>query len=80
VPFFYRTGEKIEAGDRVLLHGDPAEIEFAADPELDPSDCYVQEFGGGAMILEPKCFGRVFISDSASDDAHLEFVSIKTSG
>jgi hypothetical protein len=79
MPFFYRTGERIEVGDHVLVHGDPGEIEFVSDRELDPTDWYVLEFGGGAMILAPKSFGRVFISEPADCDAHVEFVSRKTS-
>jgi hypothetical protein len=30
--FFYHSGEEIKPGDRVSLHGEPAEIEFVADP------------------------------------------------
>ena len=67
---------EIHEGDRVLFHGEPAEVEFVAtavgtDPALD---WYVEEFGGGVMIVEPKTFGRAFISepDKAED---LVFVS-----
>jgi hypothetical protein len=42
--FRYQTGEEIEKGDRVLFHGEPAEIEFlAAVPTGDPAfDWYIQ--------------------------------------
>jgi hypothetical protein len=32
MPFFYSSGEEIRKGDRVLLHGEPGEIELVADP------------------------------------------------
>jgi hypothetical protein len=55
------TGEEIKK-DRVLLHGEPGEIELVADPTVPDSetDWFVQEYGGGGMILEPKYFGRAF--------------------
>lgn len=57
------------------LHGEPGEIEFVADPLGDPTDWYVQKFGGGIMIVEPKVFGRLFINRPVSDYEDLEFVS-----
>jgi hypothetical protein len=75
VPFFYQTGEQIEQGDRVLLHGEPGEIEFAADPVHDPNGWFVQQFGGGVMITEPKVFGSLFLDAPVSDYDDLEFVS-----
>jgi len=60
----------------VSLHGEPAEIEFVADPLHDPTDWYVQEFGGGVMVVEPKVFGYLFINPPFIDDYEdLEFVS-----
>jgi hypothetical protein len=67
----YPNGEEIRKGDRVLFHGEPGEIEFVADPAIsDPeTDWYVQEYGGGVMILEPKYFGRAFLSEpQAAED------------
>jgi hypothetical protein len=71
--FFYQSGEEIRKGDRVLLHGEPGEIEFVADAATDPEDWYVTEHGGGVMILEPKMFGRLFVSDT-QDYEDLELV------
>ncbi len=64
MPFRYQSGEEIKKGDRVLFHGEPGEIEFVADPLIaDPeTEWYVKEFGGGAMVVEPKVFGRAFLS------------------
>ena len=59
---FYKSGEEIKSGDRVLVHAETGTIDFIV--EADDSDpakkWYVTEFGGGVMILEPKHFGRVF--------------------
>jgi len=74
MPFFYQSGEEIRKGDRVLYDGEPGEIELVADPANDPDDWYVTEYGGGVMVIEPKHFGRVFVTD-AHDDEDLEFVS-----
>jgi len=66
VAFKYQSGEEIQKGDRVLLHGEPGEIEFVADKLVgDPArDWYVQELGGGVMVIEPKVFGRVFLRET----------------
>lgn len=75
--FKYESGVEIRKGDRVLFHGEPGEIELVAsgpgDPETDP---YVQEYGGGVMVVEPKVFGRVFIpADQLEKTEDLEFVA-----
>jgi len=67
MPFKYQSGEQIKTGDRVLLHGEPGEVEFVADPDdpaSDPHDWYIGSLGGGVMIVEPKVFGRVFLHDT----------------
>jgi hypothetical protein len=74
VPFFYQSGEEIRKGDRVLLHGEAGEIECVADPATAPEDWLVTEHGGGVMILEPKVFGRLFVSDTQNYE-DLELVS-----
>jgi len=73
----YRTGEEIKKGDRVRYNRNPATIELAATtPGDEETDWYVQEYGGGVMILEPAVFGRVFIgADGIDEDEDLEFVS-----
>jgi hypothetical protein len=73
--FRYQTGEEVKKGDRVLFHGEPGEIEFVAavcgeDPGLD---WYIQEYGGGVMVLEPRC-GRAFVTQT-EDAEDLVFVS-----
>ena len=73
----YKSGVEIREGDRVLLHGEPGEIELVASGFGDPeADWYVQEHGGGVMVVEPKAFGRVFIpADQLEETEDLEFVA-----
>jgi hypothetical protein len=70
LPFFYQSGEQIEKGDRVTYHGEPGEIEFVTDKIVgDPAmDWHVREQGGGAVIIAPKHFGRVFVHDTENDE------------
>jgi hypothetical protein len=72
----YRSGEEIKKGDRVLFHGNPARIELVAcDPSEPETDWYVQEFGGGVMVLDPIVSGRTFIpADQIEEYDDLEFV------
>jgi hypothetical protein len=75
----YLTGEDMRRGDRILFNGNPAEIKFVASDPNDPTArWYVEEFGGGILILDPMRSGRTFIhADSLGDYEHLEFVSRK---
>ena len=78
----YQAGQEIMLGDRVLFHGEPGEIELVVEPTSTNPDqrWYVQEFGGGVMVREPKHFGRALISaDHLPDTEDLEFVSRKDS-
>ena len=72
----YMTGEEIRKGDRVLFHGEPGEIELVADPAITnpETNWYVQEYGRGVMILEPKNFGRAFLPEPQTAE-DLEFVA-----
>jgi hypothetical protein len=67
----YSTGEEIQSGDRILYHGEPSQVEFVTEPEDTESGWYVEQFGGGFMVLAPS-FGRVFVS---RPDEDLEFVA-----
>jgi len=62
-------------GDCILYAGYPAQVEFVADPLVSDPDnrWYVETYGQGIMISEPKRHGSVFSSDPESDD-DLEFV------
>jgi hypothetical protein len=73
----YRSGEEIKKGDRVLFHGNPAEIELVAYDPNDPETAWhVSEYGGGVVVSDPKVSGRTFIPRDALDEYEdLEFVS-----
>jgi len=72
----YQSGEEIRKGDKVLFHGETAEIEFIVDALIgDPAmDWYMKEYGPGAMVVEPKAAGRTFISETKNAE-DLQFVS-----
>ncbi len=72
----YNSGQEIMKGDRVIYAGDPGVVEFIADPLVPDTDTrwYVETYGQGIMISEPRRHGSVFSSDPESDD-ELEFVS-----
>lgn len=74
----YASGDEIRLGDQVDYDGARGEIELVADPEAAGAkdDWYVQEFGSGVMVAEPKVFGRVFVS-APEGDAMLVFVARK---
>jgi hypothetical protein len=74
---YYESDVEIRKGDRVLFHGEPGKIELVASEVGDPeTDWYIQEYGGGVMVLEPKFFGRAFIpADQLHETEDLEFVA-----
>jgi len=76
MPLKYQSGEEIRKGDRVMFHGEPGEIEFVADRLVgDPAlDWHVNESGPGVMVLEPKYFGRAYVS-ATHEAEDLVFVS-----
>jgi hypothetical protein len=75
VAFLYASGAAIQKGDRIRYADGDGVVEFVADREVaDPeTEWFVDEYGGGCMILTEK-FGRVFL-DEPQDDEDLELVS-----
>jgi hypothetical protein len=72
----FPTGEEIQKGDRVLLHGEPGEVELVLDGENNPEDWPAAQYGRGIMIREPKVFGRLFLTEKdLADYEDLTFVS-----
>lgn len=73
----YKSGEEIERGDQIKLNGHPGRIEFivthyTGDPAMD---WYIDEFGGGVMIIDD-LVGNVFLSvENIEKDEGLEFMS-----
>jgi len=76
-PLTYRSGEDILRGDRVLFHGNPAEIELVAIDSNNPEHAWhVREFGGGVLVRDPKVSGCTLIPrDQLAEYEDLEFVS-----
>jgi hypothetical protein len=73
----YTSGEEIKAGDQVLFHGNPAEVELVAcDANYPEATWYMKEYGGGVMVSDPVVSGRTFIPKEQLDEyENLEFVS-----
>lgn len=63
MPLNYLSGEEIRKGDRVLFHGEPAEIEYVVDGFVDDPDIdwHMREHGPGVLVREPKYFGKAYI-------------------
>ena len=74
----YQSGEEIKQGDRILYGDKPGEVELVATD--DPTDWYVQEYGGGVLLILPGSYGAVFIpADQIETDEDLQFVSRRES-
>ena len=62
----YQSGDEIKPADRVLFHGEPGAIEFvvhSAAPDR-AYQWYIETFGRGVMIAEPKVVGHAFIQET----------------
>jgi hypothetical protein len=78
----YQAGDDIMLGDLVFFHGEPGEIELLAEPSsTDPEHkWYIEEYGGGVTVREPKHFGRAFIpADQLPETEDLIFVARRDS-
>lgn len=75
--FRYQSGEEIRTGDHGLFHREEAEVEFvASNPDDSAAAWYIQEFGGGVMIDDPKVSGHTLIPAGHLENYEdLEFVS-----
>jgi hypothetical protein len=63
LPLVYQTGEEIRKGDRVRLHDELGEVELVLDGETNPRDWAADKYGRGILIVEPKMFGHLFVSE-----------------
>jgi hypothetical protein len=73
----YQSGEEIKKGDRVLYFRHLGVIEFVVTEHTGESnqDWYVDDFGGGVMVIDDAA-GRTFISpDQVAECDELEFKS-----
>jgi hypothetical protein len=73
MPFRYQSGEEVLAGDRILYASQQGTIEFVATAEDPKYAWYLEQYGGGCMILVAP-FGSLFVSDPRNDE-ELDFVS-----
>jgi hypothetical protein len=75
----YRSGEEIKKGDRVLFHGNLAEVQLVSCDPNDPDPevvWHIKEYGGGVLISDPIVSSRTFIpKDQLDEYEDLEFVS-----
>ena len=67
--FLARRARNFSGGPSVISR-EPGKIELVAEPSstVPEHQWYVQEFGGGVMVLDPK-IGRVFIAAKQLPDA-----------
>lgn len=70
----YANGEPVKKGDRIRYMGEPGYVEFVADATDPDTTWYVEQFGGGCMIVA-ETFGSVFIDTGQLAHADLEFVA-----
>jgi hypothetical protein len=77
----YRSGEEIKKGDRVLFHGNLAEVQLVSCDPNDPDPevvWYIKEYGSGVLISVPIVSVRAFIpKDQLDEYEDLVFVSRK---
>jgi hypothetical protein len=62
----YLSGEEVRAGDQVLYHGECGTIAFVAAPDNADTKWYVEQYGGGFMVIAASC-GRVFRTATDED-------------
>jgi hypothetical protein len=75
-PLFYRSGEQIENGDHVLLHGEAGKVDLVLDGENNPEGWPAEQYRRGIMISEPKTFGSLFLAEAqVGNYQDFEFVS-----
>lgn len=72
----YLSGETVLPGDIVEYHGDRGQVEVVVRGLTGDAanDWHFKTNGPGVMVLEPKHFGRVYITDLEGDE-DLVFVS-----
>lgn len=66
----YHSGEEVEKGDLVNVHGEAAEVEAVVDPECG----YYPEPIGAGCILTSSSSGYIYVS-AADQNEDLKFVA-----
>jgi hypothetical protein len=70
MPFRYHAGLEICEGDRVSYAGHAGEIELVVEKPIGLSEPHwlFEQHGAGVMVVEPKVFGRVYLSNPAEEE------------
>jgi hypothetical protein len=68
--FTYPSGDQVCAGDQILYHEQPGQVEFVitaktGDPVLD---WYLDEYPGGGFMIRAEGFGPVFLTENDVDE------------
>lgn len=79
MPFTYKSGEEIRAGDRIKLHGHPGVVEFVVGRRTGDHrmDWFFEEFDGGVMLIDDE-MGKIFVGRECleqEDGGGLELLS-----
>ena len=70
MPLTYNSGEEIQRGDRATYGGNTCVIEVVVDGLTgDPEqDWLFKNHGAGILVVEPKVFGRVYLSAPQAEE------------
>ena len=73
--FHYVSGDEVRRGDQVRYHGEPGEVQFVVSERVGDAamDWYLDEYGGGGLMIFTENFGRVFLTSNDIDES-LQFV------
>ena len=68
--FKYESGEKVEAGDTILFHGEPGTVLFVVIQKTGDAalDWYLEQWPSGGFMIETEGCGRVFRTESPDED------------
>jgi hypothetical protein len=74
--FKYPSGEEIQAGDRILFHREPGEVQFVVTEKTGAAakDWHIEQHPEGGVMLRVKGFGNVFLGQPETTE-DLEFVA-----
>jgi hypothetical protein len=66
----YQSGQDIRVGDRVTYAGHAGTIELVVESLTGQreGDWLFQTLGSGIMVIEPKVFGRVYLTDPHEEE------------
>ena len=67
--FAYQSGGEVLAGDHILYHGEPGEVEFVIARRVgEPAiDWHLRDYPDGGMMIRTSESGRVFLVNTDED-------------